>query len=162
VETLHVHPDQALEAIEKLQADVKKLGREASQLKTKLAMSGGGERAGADVVDVKGVKLARAKAAALDKDAIRNLADSLKASIKSGVVLVTSTGEDGKVAVVVSVTPDLTKRVAAGRLIKELAPIVGGGGGGRPDFAEAGGKDPSKVDQLHERAPEILASLVGA
>jgi alanyl-tRNA synthetase len=162
VETLHVHPDQALEAIEKLQADVKKLGREASQLKTKLAMSGGGERAGADVVDVKGVKLARAKAAALDKDAIRNLADSLKASIKSGVVLVTSTSEDGKVAVVVSVTPDLTKRVAAGRLIKELAPIVGGGGGGRPDFAEAGGKDPSKVDQLHERAPEILASLVGA
>ncbi|MGE3177407.1 MAG: alanine--tRNA ligase [Vicinamibacterales bacterium] len=162
VETLHVHPDQAIEAIEKLQVEVKKLGREASQLKTKLAMSGGGERAGADVVDVKGVKLARAKAVALDKDAIRNLADSLKATIKSGVVLVTSTGEDGKVAVVVSVTPDLTKRVAAGRLIKELAPIVGGGGGGRPDFAEAGGKDPSKVDQLHERAPEILAGLVGA
>jgi alanyl-tRNA synthetase len=161
VDALHVNPDQAIDAIEKLQAEVKKLGREASQLKTKLAMSGGGERAGADVVEVSGVKLARAKASALDKDAIRSLADSLKDSIRSGVVLVTSTSEDGKVAVVVSVTPDLTKRVAAGRLVKALAPIVGGGGGGRPDFAEAGGKDPSKVDELHARAPEILAGVIG-
>ena len=84
----------------------------------------------------------------------------MKSAIKSGVVLVTSTSDEGKVSIVVSVTADLTKRVAAGRLVKELAPIVGGGGGGRPDFAEAGGKDPSKIDLLHERAPEVLATLL--
>ena len=163
VEALHVNPDQAIEAIEKLQGEVKRLGREASQLKTKLAMAGGGsDRPGYDVTDVNGIKLARAKSSGLDKDALRNLADSMKAAIKSGVVLVTSIGEEGKVTVVVSVTPDLTKIVAAGRMVKELAPIVGGGGGGRPDFAEAGGKDPSKVDALHEQAPAVLAALTRA
>ena len=84
----------------------------------------------------------------------------MKAAIKSGVVLVTNASEDGKVSLVVSVTPDLTGTVAAGRLVKELAPIVGGGGGGRPDFAEAGGKDASQVDRIHDLAPEILARLV--
>jgi alanyl-tRNA synthetase len=162
VEVLHAAPDQAVDAIEKLQGEVKRLGREASQLKTRLAMGGGSsDRPGFDVVEVNGIKLARAKSAGLDKDALRNLADSMKASIKSGVVLVTSTGDEGKVAVVVSVTPDLTKTVAAGRMVKELAPIVGGGGGGRPDFAEAGGKDASKVDALHEQAPTVLARLTG-
>ena len=57
-----------------------------------------------------------------------------------------------------SVTKDLTSRVQAGRLVKELAPIVGGGGGGRPDFAEAGGKDPSGIESLLSRAPEVLRS----
>ena len=63
--------------------------------------------------------------------------------------------------IVVSVTPDLVKTIAAGKLVKELAPIVGGGGGGRPDFAEAGGKDASKIDALHEQAPSVLARLLG-
>ena len=164
IETLAVNEDQAVDAIEKLQVDTKRLAREVSQLKTRLAMSGGsgGDRAGFDVVEAGGVKLARAKSAGLDKDALRSLADSMKSAIKSGVVLVTSTNDEGKVSIVVSVTADLTKRVAAGRLVKELAPIVGGGGGGRPDFAEAGGKDPSKIDLLHERAPEVLAALLGS
>jgi alanyl-tRNA synthetase len=106
------------------------------------------------------VKLARRKVEDLDKDAVRNLADSLKGTIKSGVVVITSTSGEGKVAIVAAVTPDLTKRVSAGQLVKQLAPIVGGGGGGRPDFAEAGGRDASKVDELHARAPEILKSLL--
>ena len=63
-----------------------------------------------------------------------------------------------KVALVVSVTKDLTSRVQAGRLVKALAPLVGGGGGGRPDFAEAGGKDPSGIAALMTRAPEIVKS----
>ena len=67
---------------------------------------------------------------------------------------------DGKVSLVVSVTKDLTSRVQAGRLVKELAPIVGGGGGGRPDFAEAGGKDASKIDQLLAAAPGTLEQLL--
>ena len=75
-------------------------------------------------------------------------------------MLVTSSTGDGKVSIVVSVTPDLTKRVSAGQLVKELAPIVGGGGGGRPDFAEAGGKDPGKVQELLDSAPGILKRLL--
>ena len=67
---------------------------------------------------------------------------------------------DGKVGLVVSVTKDLTDRIKAGQLVKELAPIVGGGGGGRPEFAEAGGKDPSKIDDLLRRAPDVVASLL--
>jgi alanyl-tRNA synthetase len=157
---LHVTPDLAAEAIEKLQSDNKRLAREVSQLKAKVAMGGGASADAADTIEVSGVRLARRKVADLDKDAVRNLADSLKGQIKSGVVVITSTSGDGKVAIVAAVTPDLTKRVSAGQLVKQLAPIVGGGGGGRPDFAEAGGRDASKVDELHARAPEILKSLL--
>jgi alanyl-tRNA synthetase len=61
---------------------------------------------------------------------------------------------------VVSVTKDLTSRVQAGRIVRELAPIVGGGGGGRPDFAEAGGKDPSKIQDLLKAVPDVLQKLL--
>ncbi len=118
-----------------------------TQLKTKLAMGGGGERRRSDTVEVAGVKLARRKVADLDKDALRGLADSLKAKIKSGVVVLAS-ASDGKVQIVVAVTPDLTAAIKAGQIVKEIAPIVGGGGGGRPDFAEAGGKQPEKIDEM--------------
>jgi alanyl-tRNA synthetase len=77
--------------------------------------------------------------------------------VGSGVIVIASEN-DGKVSLVVSVTKDLTPRVQAGRLVKELAPIVGGGGGGRPDFAEAGGKDPSRIPELLATAPRVLAS----
>ena len=60
----------------------------------------------------------------------------------------------------VSVTKDLTSRVQAGRIVQEIAPLVGGGGGGRPDFAEAGGKDPSKIDELIATAPDLIGTLL--
>ena len=69
---------------------------------------------------------------------------------------------DGKVAVVVGVTPDLTKRAPAGQLVKQLAPIVGGGGGGRPDFAEAGGKDPSKIGEMLAESRKLVERLLSA
>ncbi len=158
VDALHVNPDQAVETIERLQADVKKLGREITQLKAKLAM-GGGAGGGDDIVEVGGVKLARRKGADLDKEALRALADSLKSRVQSGVVVVASATE-GKVQMVVAVTPDLTGRIKAGAMVKALAPIVGGGGGGRPDFAEAGGKHPEKIDQMLASAPETLQALL--
>lgn len=65
---------------------------------------------------------------------------------------------DGKVALVVSVSSDLTKRIQAGRLVKALAPLVGGGGGGRPDFAEAGGRDASRISDLLSQTPAVVAS----
>ncbi len=67
---------------------------------------------------------------------------------------------DGKVALLVSVTKDLTDRVKAGALVKELAPIVGGGGGGRPDFAEAGGKDASQIDAMLAKARELVSAAL--
>ena len=160
VDALHATPDLAVDTIEKLQAEAKKLAREVSQLKTKLAMGGGATGQADEAVDVGGVKLARRKVADLDKDALRGLADSLKASIGSGVVVIASE-QDGKVQVVVSVTADLTARVKAGAMVKALAPIVGGGGGGRPDFAEAGGKHPEKIDEMLAAAPAALQTLLG-
>ena len=91
--------------------------------------------------------------------ALRGLADSLKAKIKSGVVVIASEN-DGKVQIVVSVTADLTSRVKAGQIVKEIAPIVGGGGGGRPDFAEAGGKQPEKIDEMLTASEGVLARLL--
>jgi alanyl-tRNA synthetase len=158
ISTLNVNPDLAVQAIERLQTDAKRLAREVTDLKTKLA-TGGGTAGADDTVDVAGVKLARRKLAALDKDALRGVADSLKARIKSGIVVLAAT-DDGKVQIVVAVTSDLTSRIKAGQIVKEIAPIVGGGGGGRPDFAEAGGKLPEKVDEMLEAAKTVIEKLL--
>jgi alanyl-tRNA synthetase len=160
---LHVNPDQAVDAIERMQADTKRLTREVTQLRTKLAMAGTGAGGGAsdadEAVEVAGVKLARRVVEGLDKDALRALADSLKAKITSGVVVLASRAE-GRVQMVVAVTPDLTARLKAGQVVKELAPIVGGAGGGRPDFAEAGGKLPEKIDDMLAAAEKVIARLL--
>jgi alanyl-tRNA synthetase len=161
VDALHVHEDQAVEAVERMHAESKRLSREVSQLKTKIAMGGGsGPVPGEEAIEVAGVKLVRRKVADLDKDALRGLADSLKARIRSGVVVIASSG-DGKVQIVVGVTPDLTGRIKAGQVVKELAPIIGGNGGGRPDFAEAGGKQPDKIDEMLAATEGVIARLLG-
>jgi alanyl-tRNA synthetase len=159
VASLSVPQDKAVDAIEKLQAESKRLAREVTQLKTKMAMGGGAGATTDDTVQVNGVTLARRKVADLDKDALRGLADSLKARITSGVVVIAA-ANDGKVQIVVAVTPDLTGRIKAGAIVKEIAPIVGGGGGGRPDFAEAGGKLPEKIDEMLTASEGVLAKLL--
>jgi alanyl-tRNA synthetase len=158
IRALNVTPDQAVQAAERLQTDGRRLAREVSDLKTKLA-TGGGTAGGDDTIDVAGVKLARRKLADIDKDALRGVADSLKAKIKSGIVVLAA-GSDGKVQVVVAVTADLTSRIKAGQIVKEIAPIVGGGGGGRPDFAEAGGKQPEKIDEMLEASKTVIEKLL--
>jgi alanyl-tRNA synthetase len=165
IETLGVTADQAAGAIERLQSENKRLAKDVTQLKTKLALdvtSGGAVESavGSDTVEVAGIKLARRKVADLDKDALRGLADSMKARIKSGVVVLAS-ANDGKVQIIVSVTPDLTSRLKAGQIVKEIAPIIGGGGGGRPDFAEAGGKRPDKIDDMLQASEAVVAKLLG-
>jgi len=160
LDALQVREDAAVEAIDKLHSENKRLARESTQLKTKLAMGGGGQGSESDgIIDVSGVKLARRKVADLDKDALRGLADSLKAKIKSGVVVIAS-ANDGKVQIVVAVTPDLVGRIKAGQVVKEIAPIVGGGGGGRPDFAEAGGKQPEKIDDMLAASESVIARIL--
>jgi alanyl-tRNA synthetase len=162
LEAIHAPEDQAVAAIERLQAESKRLGREVTQLRTKLAAGGGagdGSQAAADTIDVAGVKLMRRKVADVDKEALRGLADSLRAKIRSGIVVLAS-AIDGKAQVVVAVTPDLTARAKAGQIVKELAPIIGGAGGGRPDFAEAGGRQPEHLDRLLEASEAVVSKLL--
>ncbi len=96
----------------------------------------------------------------LEKAALRGLSDSLRDRLTRGVVVLAAE-DDGKVHLVVSVTKDLTDKVKAGDLVKQLAPLVGGAGGGRPDFAEAGGKDVSGIDAVLARARELVAEKLG-
>jgi alanyl-tRNA synthetase len=151
--------DQAVEAIQRLQADAKRLARDVEQLKLKAALGAGPTGSNGDTREVKGVKVLARRVAGLEKSALRGLSDTLRDRLGSGIVIIASEF-DGKVALVVSVTKDLTARVQAGRIVKEIAPIVGGGGGGRADFAEAGGKDPSKIDELLRAAPDAVARLL--
>ena len=158
--TLNTTAGQAADTVQRLQADAKRLGREVDQLKMKLALSGGGRPAEAAApLEVQGIKVAAQRADGLEKGALRGLSDSLRDRLGSGVVVLAS-ASDGKVTVVVSVSKDLTGRVQAGKIVRELAPIVGGGGGGRPDFAEAGGKDASKIDELLAAVPAVLQKLI--
>jgi alanyl-tRNA synthetase len=160
LDALGVPADQAPEAIARLQAEAKRLARENEQLKMKLALGGGGGGADEDEsVAVGDAKLIAKRVSGLEKSALRGLSDSLRDRLKRGVVVLAAES-DGKVQLLVSVTKDLTDRVKAGSLVKELAPIVGGGGGGRPDFAEAGGKDASRIDALLDKARELVTSAL--
>ena len=158
---LNTAPDAAAEAVQRLQADVRRLSREIEALKIKAALGQSSSRGSGPqdegAQDVAGVRLIARRAEGLEKAALRGLSDSLRDRLGSGVVVIASDNGE-RVALVVSVTKDLTGRIQAGRLIKELAPIVGGAGGGRPDFAEAGGKDPSRIGALLSAAPRVLAS----
>jgi alanyl-tRNA synthetase len=161
---LNVAAEQAADAVQRLQTELRRAAREAEQLKMKLALGGASSQTGGsagrssdDAIEIEGVKLIVRRVEGLEKGGLRTLSDSLRDRLGSGVVVLAAS-TDGKVALVVSVTKDLTARVQAGRLVKELAPMVGGGGGGRPDFAEAGGKDPGGIDTLVQRAPDVLRS----
>jgi alanyl-tRNA synthetase len=157
--SLNTTADQAVEIVHRLQAEAKRLARDLDQAKMKAALGGGGSSTQDDVREVKGVKVLARRVSGLEKGALRGLSDTLRDRLGSGIVVIASEN-DGKAALVVSVTKDLTSRVQAGRIVKEIAPIVGGGGGGRPDFAEAGGKDPSKIDELIAKAPDLIGELL--
>jgi alanyl-tRNA synthetase len=157
---LNVSAPQAADAVAKLQAEIKRLSRENDQLKMKAALGGTAKGGDADdVVTVGDAKFVARRVTGLEKDALRSLSDSLRDRIQRGVVVIAAEN-DGKVSLLVSVTKDLTDRIKAGALVKELAPIVGGGGGGRPDFAEAGGKDASQIDAMLARARELVQTLL--
>ena len=156
--TLNAKPHELAQAIDAQVTSVAKLRKEVQQLKTKLAM--GGAASGESRVDINGVTLITREVSEVDRESLRSLADSLKSTLKSGVVVLAAPSADGKVTIIATVTPDLTKRAPAGQLVKQLAPIVGGGGGGRPDFAEAGGKDPGKIGEMLETSRKLVESLL--
>jgi alanyl-tRNA synthetase len=155
---LNARPAEITARIGALQEETKRLTRELQQAKMKAAM-GGGATGGDEAIDVAGVKLIAREVSGLDKGGLRTLVDQHRDRIKSGVVVLASPA-DGKVAVVVGVTPDLTKKIPAGQVVKQLAAIVGGSGGGRADFAEAGGKDPSKVGEMLAAAKGVIEALL--
>jgi alanyl-tRNA synthetase len=96
------------------------------------------------------------------KDLLRSMADQLRSGLGPGVVFLAGASEDGKVIIVAAVTKDVTDRIKAGQIVKALAPLVGGAGGGRPDFAEAGGKDPAQIDTMLAAAPRVVEQLLSA
>ena len=156
---LTARPGELASRITALADENKRLSRELQQARMKAAMAGGG--AEDDAVEVAGIKLVAREVAGLDKDGLRALVDKQRDKIKSGVVVLASPS-DGKVSIVVGVTPDLTKKIPAGQVVKQLAPIVGGGGGGRPDFAEAGGKDASKIKDLLAASRTLVEKMLSS
>ena len=159
---LNARPAEVGARIGALQDDNRRLARELQQAKMKAALGGSGGAGGGDeATEVAGVKLIAREVAGLDKDGLRALVDRHRDQIKSGVVVLAS-ATDGKVSIVVGVTPDLAKTLPAGKVVKELAPIVGGNGGGRPDFAEAGGKDPSKIAELLTASRGVIEKLLAS
>jgi alanyl-tRNA synthetase len=144
-----------------LQEKQKQLEKELKQIKVRLATGGGGTAQPSDEsVDVSGVKLLARRVDDITGGDLRNLADTYRTKLKSGVVVLGST-TDGKVTLLTAVTKDLLDRVQANTLIAKLAPIVGGKGGGKPDLAQAGGKDADRLNELIEKAPHALQELLG-
>ncbi len=123
--------------------ELKRLRRELEEMRMKSA-AGGLDEALAQAVDVKGVRVVTLRADNLERGQLRTLVDNLKSKVGEGVVLVGSAQPEGKVALIAGVTPGLTKRIQAGKLVGAVAKLVGGSGGGKPDIAEAGGKDQAR------------------
>ena len=151
-------PAEALRSRLAAQEDeLKKLRRELDEARMKSAasaVSGAADQA----VEVKGVKVLAQRVDALDRGQMRTLVDNLRNKLGSGVVVLGS-AQDGKVALIVGVTKDLTAKVQAGKVVGEIAKMVGGSGGGRPDMAEAGRKDASQLDVALGSAAEVVKAL---
>jgi alanyl-tRNA synthetase len=160
---LNARPPDVVTVVGAQSSLVSALRKEVQQLKTKVAL-GGGSGAAEDErpVDINGVSFIARQVNGVDKAALRSLADTLKSRLTSGIVVLASPLPDGKVAIIATVTPDLTKRTPAGQLVKELAPFVGGKGGGRPDFAEAGGKDQTKIAEMLAESRKLVERLLAA
>ncbi|MCT4596293.1 MAG: alanine--tRNA ligase [Vallitalea sp.] len=153
-------PSMILKKAEQLIQENKQLKQESQKLKAKLS-KGAADDLLNNIVEVSGVKLLAAKIEDTDMNSLRNLGDSLKQKINEGVIVLI-TSNQGKVSLVVMATDEAIKKGAhAGNLIREVASVVGGGGGGRPNMAQAGGKNPEKISQALEKAKEVLEKQVG-
>ena len=165
-ETLHAaakaaktEVSQLVARIEALQAELKAMASENEKLKSKLAKDALGDVMN-QVKEVKGVKVLAARADGVDMNGLRNLGDQLKEKLGEGVVVIAS-AVDGKVSLLSMVTPEAQKAGAhAGNLIKAIAGLVGGGGGGRPNMAQAGGKNPEGIDAALAKAAEVVEGQI--
>jgi len=142
------------------QEELSKVQAENEKLKNKLAKDALGDVMN-QVVEVKGVKLLAAKVLDVDMNGLRNLGDQLKDKMGDGVIILASTMGTDKVNLIAMVADSaMAKGAHAGNLIKELAVLVGGGGGGRPNMAQAGGKNPEGIDSVIIRAVKVLEEQI--
>ena len=147
-------PDTVLNRVESVMTSLKSLEKETERLKTKIAemqADGSGEQA----VEINGVNAIIQQVTVDNPSALRELADRFKDRIQSGIVVL-GCETDGKALLIVVVTKDLNDRFHAGKMIKQIAAQVGGGGGGRPDMAQAGGTQPRNMAQALEKARELI------
>ena len=151
---LNAGEDEVLAALERKFEETKQLEKQLEASKRKAAGS-----IATDLVEqaktVKGVRLIAAKVDGFDRESLRQLVDVLRQKIGSGAVVL-ATAEDGKVSLIAAVTKDLNPKLHAGKIVQELAKLVGGSGGGRPDLAEAGGKDTSGIQNALDQVVPIL------
>jgi len=138
--------DDVEDKVRQLVERSRRLEKEVAQLKDRLA-SGQGRDLAADAAEVAGVKFVATKVEGADAPALRNAVDQLKNKLGSAIVVLGSVDAEGKVLLIAGVTPDLTAKVKAGDLVNHVARQVGGKGGGRPDLAQAGGTEPSRLDE---------------
>ncbi len=159
VKALKTTPAELTHKIDALLGEVKALHSENEKLKSKLANSAVGDVM-SQVKEVNGVKVLAVKVADVDMNGLRNLGDQLKDKLGEGVVVIAS-AQDGKVNLMASATDQAQKRGAhAGNLIKAIAGLVGGGGGGRPGMAQAGGKNPEGIDEALAKVEEVVKGQI--
>jgi alanyl-tRNA synthetase len=154
-ELLKVNQAELVARTRKMVAQLKDKERELEELKLKMAS---GSAVTATAKTVAGVQVHVQRTDGLDAHGMRELADQLRDKMKSGVVALGAATDDGKVSLLVVVTKDLTGKLKAGDLIKVMAAEVGGTGGGRPEMAQAGGKDPSGLDAALEKVFGLVES----
>jgi alanyl-tRNA synthetase len=146
--------------VSRLQDELKKARREADELRLKIATGATGASAnGGESREIAGIKVLAREASGLDAAAMRQLSDTLLARIKSGVVVL-GRSSDGKVSLIVRTSSDLTGKVPAGQVIKELAPMIGGRGGGKADMAEGGGNQPENLAAALQKSYDIVERLL--
>jgi alanyl-tRNA synthetase len=140
--------------------EIKKLQRDLDRARMKSAAASVSSAAN-QAVAVEGIQVLAQRVDSLDRGQLRTLVDNLRNKLGSGIVILGSAQEDGKVALIAGVTKDLTNRIPAGKIISLLAPKVGGKGGGKPDIAEGGGSDVSALGAALASAPDVIRELLG-
>jgi alanyl-tRNA synthetase len=157
-DTLRAKPDELLAAAEKLAETEKKLRKELESLEARRAASQAGGLVD-QARDVKGVRVISARVDASDRSVVRQMVDDLRAKLQSGVIVLGSVA-DGKVALIAAVTKDLTGKLDAGQIVRQAAAFVEGSGGGKKDLAEAGGRNPSRLDESLRAVPGIIEKML--
>ncbi len=157
-QALRAKPGEIIEAIEKLTESEKKLRKEVEAQQMKTAASAAGDLLG-QAREIKGVKVIAAHVAVTDRAAMRQMIDDLRPKLQSGVIVLGSEAE-GRVTLIAAVTKDLTAKLDAGKIVKQAAVFVEGSGGGRQELAEAGGKNPAKLDEAIAAVPGIIEQMI--
>ena len=155
---LKVQRGDLMPTLERISLELKEATKQVEQLQLKLAQKES-KNVLEEAREIQGVRVLSQQVENLDRNRLRQLADELKNRLETGVVVL-GTPIDGKVSLVAMVTPDLTDRISANHLIQKIAPLVGGGGGGKPDMAEAGGKDPARLGEALEYTYQIVEELL--